>query len=87
MACLLSRCSLEICCALRPVVASCVRGAVAWESRFDWRLRAQQTINSQKRLKATFIDKVDADAGAGGAANCTDLVRLSLLYGPIMGGL
>ena len=46
----------------------------------------QQTTNASKRLKATFVDKVDADGGVGGAANTVDLVRcilnpiLTLLY-------
>ena len=34
-----------------------------------------QTTNSMRRLKATFIDQVDAHAGVGGGANSVDLVR------------
>lgn len=34
-----------------------------------------QTTNSMRRLKATFIDQVDAHEGVGGGANSVDLVR------------
>jgi len=40
------------------------------EGACGWR----QTSNSLRRLKGTFVDKVDADNGVGGAANSTDLV-------------
>ncbi|KAK9822863.1 hypothetical protein WJX81_005882 [Elliptochloris bilobata] len=36
----------------------------------------RKTANASKRLKATFIDKVDADEGVGGGANTVDLMRL-----------
>lgn len=35
-----------------------------------------QTTNSMRRLKATFINQVDAHEGVGGGANSVDLVRL-----------
>ena len=35
-----------------------------------------QTTNAMRRLKATFIDQVDAHEGVGGGANSVDLVRL-----------
>ena len=34
-----------------------------------------QTGNAMRRLKATFINQVDAHEGVGGGANCVDLVR------------